>query len=169
MTVRDYPKKREHAVMDIAIRESVPVSSRYLLPALNKAYDAGYTAGRAAKAQPVCDWCGEPVVARRDPSVNSGRPAWCHTETGWYSCGPVQYGWGPVHTSGVQIAEVNGNPDPPEIAENWETASADLIDILGDDHDEEECDNLADLIEEVRKVVKSLRQKVADAAAILNG
>ena len=43
---------------------------------------------------------------------------------------------------------------------NWSTAVEDLIDILGDDHDEEECDNLADLVEEVRVLVQRLRRRV---------
>jgi hypothetical protein len=42
-------------------------------------------------------------------------------------------------------------PDP------WELATEDLITILGDAHDEEECDNLADLIEEVRAEFDRLR------------
>lgn len=40
------------------------------------------------------------------------------------------------------------------------TAVEDLIDILGDAHDEEGCHNLADLIEEVRVVITRLRRFV---------
>jgi hypothetical protein len=40
------------------------------------------------------------------------------------------------------------------------TAVEDLIDILGADHDEEECHNLADLIEEVRATITRLRKLV---------
>src|ERR1039458_8335308 len=40
------------------------------------------------------------------------------------------------------------------------TAVEDLIDILGADHDEEECHNLADLIQEVRITIIRLREFV---------
>lgn len=50
---------------------------------------------------------------------------------------------------------------------NWSTAVDDLIDILGEDHDEEECDNLADLIEEVRMVITRLRSVATPAVAFV--
>lgn len=56
---------------------------------------------------------------------------------------------------------------------NWSTAVEDLIDILGDDHDEEECDNFADVIEEIRVVVSRYRQALSEigkrAAKTLSG
>lgn len=64
---------------------------------------------------------------------------------------------------------VGGLPhDPPDdfdaekwaTERNWVVAVEDLIDILGDDHDEEECDNLADLVEEVRVLVQRFRKRV---------
>lgn len=49
---------------------------------------------------------------------------------------------------------------------------SELIDVLGEWHDEEVCDGPADLIDEVGvvvAVVERLRQRCADALAVLNG
>ncbi|MDA8385402.1 MAG: hypothetical protein M0Z88_03975 [Actinomycetota bacterium] len=56
--------------------ECGPLTSAQLAGALSLAWQAGYL---AARGQPVCDWCDEPVVL-----TDSG---WCHKSDGLYGCG----------------------------------------------------------------------------------
>ena len=51
---------------------------------------------RAARARPVCDWCGAPVVAAKH--------GWCHQATALYGCEPEAL-WD-------QVAQVAGSTNP---------------------------------------------------------
>ena len=72
-----------------------PLTSGQLAGALSLAWQAGYA---TARETPVCDWCGEPVVAT--DKAHLGYRTWCH-KTGFFGC-----------ESGDGFAQVGGNHRP---------------------------------------------------------
>ncbi len=101
-----------------------------------------------------CPKCGSP-----DVECDDGRVHYCA------ACG---YDGRTQHFA-QRIAELEAEG---ERLRDWgnveDTVVSDLIYVLGDAYTEEECDTLADLVEEVRREVRRLR-KIEDLARTLVG